>query len=186
MDRHYEGMTLQEITDFLFIEDPPEAADLIFVFSGRHQERALRAAELYQAGLAPKILVSGGDKRGTGQSEAQTLKKVLLAQGVPQEAIILEEKAANTNERVLYSYPLIEQHLGWQNIKTVILVAAPMQMRRAKRVFAQHCPPAVKILCVPDNRSDITKNNWWLNDNARRIVLRELEKVRDLAFKGTL
>lgn len=186
MERLYEGMSVREITEFLFVEDDPEAADLIFVFGGKRQERALRAAELYRQGYAPKIWVSGGDKRKTGTAEAEVLKRTMMEQGVPEAAILLETASADTIENVVASHPLIEKAFGWKNFRKVILVSSPMHMRRVKRAFARHCPPETKIICCPDGRTDIARDNWWQTPEGRREVLRELEKVRSYALKGEL
>ena len=47
------------ITDFIFIENEPEAADVIFIPGGPCGEIALHAAELYHQGYAPLLIPSG-------------------------------------------------------------------------------------------------------------------------------
>lgn len=49
----------QCITEFIFAEDKPEPADIIFVPGGPYPEAAAHAAELYRQGLAPYVLPSG-------------------------------------------------------------------------------------------------------------------------------
>ncbi|MCL5046014.1 MAG: YdcF family protein [Actinobacteria bacterium] len=186
MDRHYEGMSIREITDFLFVQDDPEPADLVFVFGGQRQERALKAAQLYKAGFAPKVFISGGDKRGTGEAEAESLKRIVASEGVPEKDIITETRSSGTLENVLYSQEPIEKAFSWRNLKKVILVSAPMHMRRVKRTFARHCHPELKIICCPDDREDVNRDNWWTTEVGRKMVLRELEKVRAFAKKGEL
>lgn len=184
MNRIYEGMSIREISEFLFVEDEAEQADLIFVFGSGRPERAEKAVELYRAGLAKQIWVAGGDKTDSGISEAENLKRVMTKSGVPAEDIHTETKSTTTLEHVLYSIPLLDKTYGWNNLKKVALVSSPHHMRRVKRVFANHCPAETKILCLPDDRPEIRANNWWISDKGRRIVLRELEKVRDFALKG--
>ena len=50
---------LKQIEDFMFIEDKPEKADVIFVPGNGYPQMAEKAAELYRNGFAPKILPSG-------------------------------------------------------------------------------------------------------------------------------
>ena len=47
------------LTDFIFTENVPENADIIFVPGGGYGEIAENAAKLYHKGYAPLILVSG-------------------------------------------------------------------------------------------------------------------------------
>lgn len=184
--RLYEGMSLREVTEYLFISDPPEPADLIMVFGGKRRERAEKAAELYKAGYAPRILITGGDKRGRGVPEAEELKEVCVALGVPAEAIWVEDRSLRTLENVLMSVPLVDARLGWQNMSAVILVSSPVHMRRVKQTVARHIPRDVKILCCPDDRADINKDNWWTTEEGRQQVFRELEKVRTYALQGEI
>ncbi|MBR5116008.1 MAG: YdcF family protein, partial [Lachnospiraceae bacterium] len=50
---------LQDIADFIFLEDEPEQADLILVCGSARIEPAKRAAKLYHAGYAGRILPTG-------------------------------------------------------------------------------------------------------------------------------
>ena len=50
---------LKQIEDFMFIEDKPEKADVIFIPGNGYPQMAEKAAELYRNGFAPKILPSG-------------------------------------------------------------------------------------------------------------------------------
>lgn len=50
---------IQAVNDFLFLEDAPEQADILFVPGSRWPGNALRAAELYRQGYAPLVLPSG-------------------------------------------------------------------------------------------------------------------------------
>lgn len=54
MRRFYDA-----ISDFIFVEDAPRKADVIFVPGGNYPDAAVHAAELYRQGFAPYILPSG-------------------------------------------------------------------------------------------------------------------------------
>ena len=49
---------LRDITEFIFLEDLPKKADIIIVPGNTWPQPARRAAALYQAGMAPYIVVS--------------------------------------------------------------------------------------------------------------------------------
>lgn len=184
--RLYEGMSIREISDYLFCEDEVTPGDLIIVFGGKRLERAERAAELHRAGVAPRILITGGDKRGTGVAEAERLKAHAMELGVPEEAFLLETESVNTMENVRMSVALVEEQIGWRNIRNVLLVTAPHRLRRVKQAIAHYIPRAVKITCVADSRTDVTRENWWHTDEGQALVYRELEKVRTYAVQGEL
>lgn len=184
--RLYEGMSIREISEYLFCEDELAPADLILVFGGKRLERAERAAELYKAGLAPKIFITGGDKRGIGVCEADRLKEHAVALGVPAEAIMLECESVNSMENVKMSVSAIEREFGWKNLHNVIIISAPYHLRRVKQALAHYIPRDVKITCVPDTRTDITRDNWWHTQEGQHMVYRELEKVRTYALQGEL
>jgi uncharacterized SAM-binding protein YcdF (DUF218 family) len=184
--RLYEGMSIREITEYLFCEDELAPADLIIVFGGKRLERAERAAELYKAGWAPRILITGGDKRGTGVCEAERLKAHAVELGVPAEAIMTECDSVNTLENVRMSVALVEEEIGWKNIQNVILVSAPYHLRRVKQAIAHYIPRSVKITCCPDTRTDVTRENWWHTQEGQLLVYRELEKVRTYALQGEM
>ncbi len=60
--------------------------------------RARKAFELWEKGLAPKIVACGGDAAGAGVSEAGMLRRMLIDMGVPDEAIITEDASFITAE----------------------------------------------------------------------------------------
>lgn len=184
--RLYEGMSLREITEYLFVQDAPERADLIILFGGRHPDRAEKAANLYKEGYAPRLFITGGDPRRTGVTEAESLARICLELGVPAEAVTLETRSVTTLENVLMTVPLVDRIVGWKNMSAVILVSAPMHMRRVKQVVARHIPRDVKILCCPDDRTDISRDNWWTTEEGRKAVFRELEKLRTYSMQGEL
>lgn len=184
--RLYEGMSLREISDFLFVSDEPGPSDLILVIGGKRSERAVKAAGLYNKGLAPKVLFTGGDKFGVGLSEAEALARRARELGVPEEDILVETHSSGTLENILMAVQMAEETIGWRNMKAVIVVSAPMHMKRVKQALARHIPREVKIYCCPDDRVDATKENWWQCGDWRDMVFRELEKVRAYSVQGEM
>jgi uncharacterized SAM-binding protein YcdF (DUF218 family) len=184
--RLYEGMSLSEISDYLFCADDPTHADLVIVFGGTRLERAEKAAALYQAGLAPRILFTGGDTRQTGVAEALRLRQRAMELGVPAEAILVETDSTTTDESIHRTVDLVEQLFGWSSLESVILVSAPHHMRRVKLAMRQRVPENVQLTCCPDDRPDLRPENWWHSPTGLTTVARELEKVRTYALRGDL
>ena len=101
------------IWDYMHMNMPLRSADCIIGFGNYNLDIARRAAELYFAGYAPKILFSGGlgrntDDRWTG-SEAERFAAVAMAAGVPERDIILENRSTNSAENILFTRRMLEE-----------------------------------------------------------------------------
>ncbi|MGH9275765.1 MAG: YdcF family protein [Acidimicrobiales bacterium] len=92
--------------------DGARAADAVIVlgaaqYNGRPslvlQDRLDHALTLYEAGLAPRIVVTGGRQAGDVFTEATTGYNYLRAHGVPDEALLKEVGGRNTYESLAAS-----------------------------------------------------------------------------------
>ena len=57
---HLDKKQIQEITDYIFLEDRLERADAIFIPGCARPEHTEEAARVYKEGYAPLLLPSGG------------------------------------------------------------------------------------------------------------------------------
>ena len=92
-------------------------------------DRIVYAAELYHAGVAPRIVVSGGPVYATAKSgtEAAAMTDMLVLLGVPPEAIIAEDKSRNTLDNISFVHRLVSG-------ERVALVTSGYHMPRAMRI----------------------------------------------------
>jgi uncharacterized SAM-binding protein YcdF (DUF218 family) len=112
----------------LTVDSGPVTADALVVLGGT-PDRAVRAAELFKQGEAPKILVSGfGD--------CASNEKLLEQAGVTNAAIILEGKSRTTRENAEFSIPLLRQ----MGAHRVIIVTSWFHSRRALACFEHYAP----------------------------------------------
>lgn len=97
-------------------------------------DRALFAADIYQAGVAPVILISGGNLpwADAALSEAELIADLLIDLGVPEEGIVLESESLNTRENAVNSAAILKAR-GWE---TALLVTSAWHMPRAVDAFA--------------------------------------------------
>jgi len=58
------------------------------------------AVELYQAGLAPYLIVTGGKQPGDRTTEAATARAYAIAHGVRADRILVEDKGRNTLDSI--------------------------------------------------------------------------------------
>ncbi len=102
---------LQVLWDYLCLNREPEKADCILGFGSFDENVAIRCAQLYLQGYAPKILFTGGLGRCTTgrfvQPEARRFADRAMALGVPQEDILLEDRSTNTKENIEFSRELL-------------------------------------------------------------------------------
>ena len=90
-------------------DTPPEDLDCILVLgcgirpdgspTPMLASRLTRGAELYQAGWADKVLLSGDDS-GKDYNELATMTRVLLELGVPEEAILTDHAGFSTYDSI--------------------------------------------------------------------------------------
>lgn len=94
------------------------------------------------------------------ESEWDYLKTIGIQLGVPEKAILKEDKARNTFENAQFSWELL-QKLGIQ-IKNVILVCKAYHSRRALLTYQSLFPLNINfyIALVIDKRG-ISKDNWF-------------------------
>ena len=73
-------------------------------------QRLDAALEYYQQNPEVLIVVSGGQGPGEDVSEARAMADYLTARGVPEDRILLEQESSSTQENLLFSRALLEQH----------------------------------------------------------------------------
>ena len=62
--------------------------------------RLEHAVELYRAGVAPRLVVTGGKADGDRTTEAATARDYAIAHGVPDEMILVEDQSRTTLESI--------------------------------------------------------------------------------------
>lgn len=166
------------ITDFIFMEDQIEKADVILIPGGSHKQLIEHAAKLYHEGFAPYILPSGGSNNNLTNysSEWEFLYKNALELGVPKESILKEDKASHTFENAKFSLNVLKEN----NIKVnkAILACKNFHSRRAYFSYSTAFPPDIEIMVSPViDGKDITKYNWFLDKAKIQIVMGEVVKI---------
>jgi uncharacterized SAM-binding protein YcdF (DUF218 family) len=129
------GTALRTAWDFMRLVHAPRRADLILTLGSFDPNAAVHAARLWHAGLAPKIIMSGGIahrggllETGWDKTEARVFADVALNEGVPAEAILLEERAENTGENFVFGRAAAQQ--AGLDPRRVLVVAKPYMTRR--------------------------------------------------------
>jgi uncharacterized SAM-binding protein YcdF (DUF218 family) len=122
---------------FLTTDSGPVKADALILLGGGQHERAVRAAQLYKAHAAPRVIISGA-------GDAEINRRQLIANGVPPQAIEVENKSTTTRENALFTAKLLRA----DKIRTAIIVTSWYHARRAQKTF-QHYVPGVYFFSRP-------------------------------------
>ena len=177
---------LRKITDYIFLESKPQRADLAIVFGTRYPEPIDKVFELYHNKLVSKILVSGEKNKITGKKEARVMRDRLIKLGVEKENILIEEESTNSLENVLFSKIIIENKIGFRNIKKIIAVVKHYHSRRALITLRKHFPKNIKLIPAPYDIFGFTKNDWFSKEKGREKVMSEWTKIQKYLKKGDI
>jgi uncharacterized SAM-binding protein YcdF (DUF218 family) len=94
--------------------------------------RALAAARLYRAGVAPLVAVTGSRPASLDEGDAlEASARFLEELGVPAEKILIEDRSSNTRESAVHLSRLAKER-GWTH---VVLVTDATHMRRTRLAF---------------------------------------------------
>lgn len=181
---------IDDITEFIFVSDEPRKADLIIAVGCSFPQIPERAAELYRAGYAPLILTTGrytyklGHFRGVSDkreiysapyvTECDFYRDVLTRNGVPETAIIREDKSGYTRQNADFSRALVDE----KGLKadTVLVVCRAFHARRC-RIFFQSAFDKSEVLMMPvDTFTGEDSGDWYKSEKGIKRVLGELRR----------
>ncbi|GAB4147030.1 MAG: YdcF family protein [Patescibacteria group bacterium] len=133
---------VQVIWEYMKMNHQLQKADIIVAFGCGTLAVADRAADVFFQNLAPTIVCTGGFGRITKQiwneTEADKFAQVLLAAGVPEENILIENQATNTGDNLKFTQSLL-QNKGLK-VHRVIGVTKTYMERRLFGTFPVYWP----------------------------------------------
>jgi uncharacterized SAM-binding protein YcdF (DUF218 family) len=166
------------IGQWLVREDPLAHADVIVVLSGHLPDRAVEAARIYQAGYATQVWVS---PPLSPVDELKLMKiaylgedfyneKVLLAEGVPADAIrVLERPSANTEEEVRE----IKDTLASSDLHSAIIVTSKVHTRRVGTIWRKLVGSEPKAIVRFAKEDPYDGAHWWKHTHDALDIVRE-------------
>jgi uncharacterized SAM-binding protein YcdF (DUF218 family) len=166
------------ISEFLFVEHALVPSDILLVPGGSVPEKMHQAVDLYNGGIAPWILPSGGPSEFLNgwSSEWEFYRNLAVRAGVPEKAILRENRATNTLENAMYSWQVIQE--ASLRITRAVLVCKAHHSRRALLTYQAVFPSEVEFAVSPvfDSRN-IRKDNWYEDEQKTYFVFEELRKI---------
>ena len=184
----YENLI--KIWDYMHMNMEPEKTDCIVGFGNYNDDIALRAAELYHQGYAPKVLFTGGLGRNTidlwKETEADRFARVAMDAGVPKEDIIIENQATNTKDNILFTKAMFEK-LGMK-VDSFIGVHKPFMERRIYAAMKVYWPEMKMIITSPQ----LTLEEYLANstktglteEKVIDVIVGDFQRIKVYAEKG--
>ena len=180
---------IRDISDFIFMNDAPQKSDIIFIPGTSQSAVSERAAALYLEGYAKYVMPSGkySNKRGHFAAEKiddpryagdyatdfEYCRHILMENGVPETAILREDRSTHTGENAEYSAFVLKE-MGLQP-KIAILCCQAFHARRAFMTYAAYFPDT-ELLVVPTETQGIRREDWFLHEDSYRRVMSEVMK----------
>jgi uncharacterized SAM-binding protein YcdF (DUF218 family) len=153
----------------LVVRSGVRPADVIVVLGGDWPLRGGRAAALFRAGLAPRILASGA-------GECDKIRRLMLGAGAPRDAIAVECASKNTIENAAFSAPI----LAAMRARSALLVTSWFHTRRALGSFEKEAP-GIDWMSVPAERNEPLRT--LIRDHTGVVVAEEYFKLAYYALR---
>lgn len=122
---------------------PPTVENPLPMLAPDSYLRCQRAADLYRTAPGTPVLVCGGIGPDGGEAFAATMRRFLVAQGVPETMIWTEERSGSTYENAAFGADILRQ----KGIRRIALVTEAYHMPRAERCFRKQGFDVVPAPC---------------------------------------
>lgn len=181
---------IKRITDAVFLEENQEekqpeksrpggllgaiAADTIIIASGSFPEPAAKAAELYKAGYAQRIIIGGAStmiktdkahKKCRIAAESMFYREMLSFLGVDMHSV------SDSADQILSDGNAHNKNNG-QGKKTAILVCKAYLAARTLAAYKLAFPEA-EFIVIRAESEYLNRENWYLDREKAKIVLEE-------------
>lgn len=169
----------------LIIDAELPRADALFVLAGSSEylERTRLAAQLFNEGRAPFIILTNDNERGGWSSEKQRNplfvereQEELLRAGVPAERIeVLPQPVSSTHDEAV----LLREYAKTHGLHSVLVVTSAYHSRRALwtlRHALEGSGVEIGLASVPTGQQTPSPATWWLHPSGWEAVAGEYPK----------
>ena len=179
---------LTGIADYLIINDKLQPAGVIFLLNSEFNTRPFRAAELYEQGLAPLVVIARSENTpvvdlGLVPNDTDVSVGVLEKLGVPPEKIIILPFQGGVTS-TFDEAAALRKYLEARQVRKIILVTSAFHTRRAWWIFdktLEGLPVTLEMAAVP--YADFDQTNWWKNETGLVDLNNEYIKLIFYFFK---
>jgi uncharacterized SAM-binding protein YcdF (DUF218 family) len=151
----------------------PEKSDVIIVLGGDNGLRVRKGAELYKAGYAAHIILTGIDERFYNPGHPNWRERRMMAFGIPKSAIKVDAKSTTSWEEAENTSDTMEEK-GW---KSAIVVSDPPHLLRLQETWSKAFEGSPKkFILVHTDPLWWNPLLWWNNDKSYQFVMNEIKK----------
>ena len=161
----------------LVVGDPlPRSADAVVVLAGSIPSRVLEAADLYRAGLAPRVVVTREPlARGARLPESDEIAIAALEQlGVPARAIVRLRRRARSTESEART---VARWACSHRLRRLVIVTSRPHSRRAGLIYRRTLRDTVAVAIRPSRYDLFAAARWWRVRRDAKLVLYEYERL---------
>ncbi|MCX8239796.1 MAG: YdcF family protein [Verrucomicrobiales bacterium] len=161
-------------------------ADLIWALGSHDLRVADRVAELWHAGMAPWVVMSGGLGNFTEgvfeKPEAELFAERAIELGVPEEVILIENESTNTGENVMFTRRVLaEKSIGVSNL---IAVQKPYMERRTFATICKQWEGLEVRVTSPQLTMDEYCRGFILREELIHIMVGDLQRILEYPARG--
>jgi hypothetical protein len=183
---------LQFLLDWLVRADSPARADAIFALAG-HKSRKVFAIQLFEQGMAPRLLFSVGRfeiRRFPELGLPPTIDLLQVAQNIPPPQrhffVLFEGQQFAVQRipvRVLGTLSEIDALADWVRehpaISSLLIVSSAAHLRRLRICCRMLLPQKIRtnFLAAPEESAMPNQQNWWNEASTSKAVLSEFVKI---------
>jgi uncharacterized SAM-binding protein YcdF (DUF218 family) len=171
---------------YLIAENEQVKADAVVVLGGSSLDRGMEGYRVYNDGMAPMIICTGGNIPQVLQAldtmlyEAEITKLMLLKKGVPGSDVVALTGSTSTKEESEEVFAFAQQ----ENLDTIMIVTSKLHLRRTSKVFTKQFEDSdVHLVFHGAPSTSFDEAEWWKSEQGLIMVNNEYMKLLYYFFK---
>lgn len=177
-DRPLPRSTIDEVTAILFAPDPPPSVlaevEVCVVLGSRDcGYKAERAAQLFGAIEGMLFVACGANLSSSGQPEAELIRDILLASGVDERRVLIDEHSTNTAGNLFHADRLIADRAADPGTLRIAILSSGFHRRHVLASLPASLAHSVYVSATGPRAGRLT---WHTNPLGRAVILHELRR----------
>lgn len=171
---------------YLVAETELTRTDAVVVLGGSSYERGLEGLKVYEDGMAPMIICTGGNIPSVMMAldtilyEADITRGMILDNGVPEDRVVALRSSTSTKEEASEIFEYVKS----TDIDSLTIVTSKLHLRRTKNVFTEQFEDSgVHLVFHGAPSASFDEKEWWNSEQGLIMVNNEYMKLLYYFFK---